>query len=31
MDSAFFLAGGLTLLGGLLLLPLKLYRGTPRD
>jgi FSR family fosmidomycin resistance protein-like MFS transporter len=31
MGSAFFLAGGLTLLGGLLLLPLKLYRGTPDD
>jgi predicted MFS family arabinose efflux permease len=31
MDSAFFLAGGLTLLGGLLLLPLKLYRGTSGD
>jgi MFS family permease len=28
IDSSFFLAGGLTLLGGLLLLPLKLYRGT---
>jgi MFS family permease len=31
MGSAFFLAGGLTILGGLLLLPLKLYRGTPGD
>jgi MFS family permease len=31
IDSAFFLAGALTLLGGLLLLPLKLYRGTPGD
>jgi FSR family fosmidomycin resistance protein-like MFS transporter len=28
MSSAFFLAGGLTILGGLLLLPLKLYRGS---
>jgi hypothetical protein len=31
MDSAFFLAGALTLLGGLLLLPLKLYPGSPHD
>jgi hypothetical protein len=31
MGSAFFLAGALTLLGGLLLLPLKLYRATPGD
>jgi MFS transporter, FSR family, fosmidomycin resistance protein len=31
MDSAFFLAGALTLLGGLLLLPLELYRGSPDD
>jgi FSR family fosmidomycin resistance protein-like MFS transporter len=31
MDSAFFVAGALTFLGGLLLLPLKLYGGTPRD
>jgi MFS family permease len=28
IDSSFLLAGGLTLLGGSLLLPLKLYRGT---
>jgi len=28
MSSAFFLAGGSTMLGGLLLLPLKLYRGS---
>jgi FSR family fosmidomycin resistance protein-like MFS transporter len=27
IDSSFLLAGGLTLLGGVLLLPLKLYRG----
>ena len=31
MDSVFFLTGGLTVLGGLLLLPLRLYRGIPGD
>ena len=31
IGSAFVLAGALTLLGGLLLVPLKLYRGTHTD
>ena len=31
IGSAFVLAGVLTLLGGLLLLPLKLYRGIRAD
>ena len=31
IGSAFVLTGVLTLLGGLLLLPLKLYRGTHAD